>query len=141
MPGSWCERRVVIARSDLRNIARARLRDAEVLLGARRYDAAVYLCGYAVEIALKARMCRALGWSEFPETRRDFEGYQSLRTHRLDVLLHFSGAETRIKARLMTEWSIVGIWEPEARYRRVGTATAADAVGMIRAARSVLSAL
>ena len=92
---------MVIARSELGNIARARLRDAEVLLAARRYDGAVYLCGYSVEIALKARICRALGWSEFSETRRDFEGYQSLRTHRLDVLLHFSGAETRIKARLM----------------------------------------
>jgi HEPN domain-containing protein len=131
----------VIARSDLRNIAQARLRDAEVLLEARRYDGAVYLCGYSVEIALKARMCRTLGWPEFPETSRDFEGYQSLRTHRLDVLLHFSGAEARIKGRLMTEWAMVVMWEPDVRYRRIGTASAADAGDMIRAARSVVSAL
>jgi HEPN domain-containing protein len=133
--------REVIAWSDLRNIARARLRDAEILLSAQRYDGAVYLCGYSVEIALKARTCRALGWSEFPETSRDFEGYQSLRTHRLDVLLHFSGAEARIKRRFMAEWSIVAMWEPDARYRRVGTASVADAADMIRAARSVVSAL
>ena len=67
----------MIARSDLRNIARARLRDAEMLLRARRYDGAVYLCGYSVEIALKARICRTSGWREFPETNRDFEGYQT----------------------------------------------------------------
>ncbi len=131
----------MIARLDLRNIARARLRDAEKLLSARRYDGAVYLCGYAVEIALKARICRALGWSEFPETSRDFEGYQSLRTHRLDVLLHFSGVEARIKARLMAEWSIVAMWEPETRYRRVGTASMADASDMIPATKSVVAAL
>ena len=89
-------------------------------------ERAVYLCGYSVEVALKARNCRALGWSEFPETSRDFEGYQSLRTHRLDVLLHFSGAEARVKTRFMAEWSIVAMWEPEARYRRVGTAGVAE---------------
>ena len=70
-----------------------------------------------------------------------FEGCEGQRTHRLDVLLHFSGAGAQIKTRLMAKWSIVAIWEPEARYRRVGTATVADAAGMIRAARSVLSAL
>ena len=131
----------MIARSDLRNIARARLRDAEVLLGDRRYDGAIYLSGYSVEIALKARICRTLGWSGFPETNREFDGYQSLRTHRLDVLLHFSGAEARIKMRLMAEWSIVAMWEPEARYRRVGTARASDATDMIRAAKSMVAAL
>ena len=93
----------MIVRSDLRNIARARLRDAEVLLGNQRYDGAIYLSGYSVEIALKARICRTLGWSGFPETNREFEGYQSLRTHKLDVLLHFSGAEARIKRLFMAE--------------------------------------
>jgi len=63
------------SRSDLQKIARARLRDADVLYRAQRYDGAIYLCGYAVEIALKARICKALAWvpldgrriSELPE--------------------------------------------------------------------------
>jgi len=101
----------------------------------------VYLCGYSVELALKARICRTLGWSDFPESNREFDGYQSLRTHRLDILLRFSGLEVRIKTRLMAEWSIVAMWEPEARYRRVGTASAADATDLIQAARKVVAAL
>lgn len=131
----------MISRRHLRSIATARLRDARVLLRARRYDGAVYLCGYAVEIALKARICRALGWPDFPEDNREFEGYQSLRTHRLDVLLHFSGKEVRVKTRMMAEWSLVEMWRPEMRYRRVGTASRRDAADLITAATRLVSAL
>lgn len=87
----------MITTNDLRTLARARLNDAVVLFRNKRYDGAVYLCGYAVEIALKARICRTLKWAGFPETRREFEAYQSLRTHDLDVLLKLSGIEERIK--------------------------------------------
>ena len=131
----------MISRQQLRSIARARLRDAQALLRARRYDGAVYLCGYAIEIALKARICRALGWPLFPEENREFEGYQSLRTHRLDVLLHFSGMEARIKTRMMAEWSLVEMWRPEMRYRRVGTADRRDAADMVTAATRLVSNL
>jgi hypothetical protein len=46
--------------AELDRLARARLEDAKALLAATRYDGAVYLCGYAVEVALKARTCRAI---------------------------------------------------------------------------------
>jgi hypothetical protein len=61
-----------------------------------RYDGAIYLCGYAIEVALKARTCRTLGWAEFPETNREFENYRSFRTHDLEVLLNLSGVRNRI---------------------------------------------
>ena len=64
----------MIAAADFRKIAKARLKDAEVLLSAGRFDGAVYLCGYSVEIALKARICRRLKWTGFPSTNKDFEG-------------------------------------------------------------------
>ncbi|MBV9327461.1 MAG: HEPN domain-containing protein [Chloroflexi bacterium] len=41
-------------RAEYRRIARAKLADAQVLLRARRYDAAYYLAGYVVECGLKA---------------------------------------------------------------------------------------
>lgn len=50
----------MIARSDLTSTARAHLADARLLARNGRYDGAVYVCGYAVEIALKARICRTL---------------------------------------------------------------------------------
>ena len=40
----------------LREIARERIKDAEALLRAERFEGAMYICGYAVEMALKARM-------------------------------------------------------------------------------------
>ena len=51
----------VISLADLASLARARLSDAEALRLARRYDSALYLCGYAVELQLKVAICRTLG--------------------------------------------------------------------------------
>ena len=131
----------MITRSDLTRIARARLRDAEVLYRSRRYDGAIYLCGYAVEIALKARICRTLSWPEYPSTGGEFQNYQSFRTHNLHVLLRLSGIEERIKTTLITEWSAVAAWDPEARYKPIGSATRQAAELMIASAKVLLRVL
>ena len=131
----------MIDRTELLEIARARLRDAEILLGAARYDCAVYLCGYAVEIKLKARICRTLRWSGYPQTSGEFQNSRSLRTHDLDVLLRFSGVEQKIKPNYLVEWSTVGAWDPAVRYRRIGSATKQDAEAMISSAKVLLREL
>jgi HEPN domain-containing protein len=131
----------MITRSDLTKIARARLRDAEVLYRSQRYDGAIYLCGYAVEIALKARICKPLSWSGYPSTGGEFQNYQSFRTHNLDVLLRLAGVEEKIKTTLMTEWSTVAAWDQEARYKPIGSATRQAAELMIASARVLLRAL
>ena len=82
---------------------------------ANRPHGAVYLAGYAVELALKARICATLNWSGFPSTAGEFQGYQTFRTHDLDILLHLSGIEPAIKARYLTEWSVVATWDPNTR--------------------------
>ncbi len=87
----------MISTADLKLIARARLKDADVLFRNKRYDCAVYVCGYAVEVALKARVCQTLSWAGFPETNSEFAQYKSLQTHNLDTLLHLSGIEAAIK--------------------------------------------
>ena len=116
---------------DLRALARARLRDAQVLLQDKRFDGAFYLCGYAVEIALKARICRTLKWPDFPETRNAFKELESLKTHDLDVLLHFSGVEGRVKAKHLADWSMVVKWNPEKRYQAIGRVPPQQAVDMV----------
>ncbi|MEW6210253.1 MAG: HEPN domain-containing protein [Acidobacteriota bacterium] len=126
---------------DLRRIARGRLKDAEVLFAAGRYDGAIYLCGYAIEIALKARICRALKWQGYPATRKEFEGYLSFRTHDLDILLHLSGAEGKIKTMHLAEWSIVATWDPNVRYRPIGSASSQDAADMIKSTKVILGVL
>ena len=131
----------MISSQDLRQVARERLRDAEVLLRAKRYDGAYYLGGYAVEIALKARICRTLKWSGFPETAREFQGLQSLRTHDLEILLRLSGVDGRIKARHLVEWSIVINWNPEKRYQAVGKVTSQQSADLVSAAKRLLEGL
>ena|ERR1051325_7653935 len=110
----------MISSVELRKIAKARLLDATALLKAKRYDGAYYLAGYAIELALKARICRTLKWSGFPESAQDFKGLQSIKTHDLEILLRFSGIESRLKQKHMTEWSVVLNWNPEKRYQPVG---------------------
>src|SRR5213080_529431 len=124
----------MISRAELRRIARARLKDAEVLFAGRRYDGAAYLSGYAVELALKARICRTLKWSDFPSTPGEFSSYQSFRTHNLEVLLRLSGMEAAIGSRYLPEWAAFTTWNPEMRYNPVGTTSAGEARRMIEAA-------
>ena len=131
----------MIPAKDLKKLARGRLKDAEVLCKGRRYDGAVYLCGYAIELALKARVCKTLKWSGFPETRKEFNRLGSFRTHNLEVLLHLSGIEARVKANRMADWSVFAQWGPELRYRQIGTANSVDARDMIDAAKNLLRVL
>jgi hypothetical protein len=131
----------MIAAAELKRISRARLRDSQVLFKNKRYDGAVYLCGYAVEIALKARICKALRWSGFPSTNGEFSTLKSFKTHNLDVLLTLSGIQEKIKNKYFTEWSLIATWDPEVRYKSVGSATKADASNIIQSADVLVKAL
>jgi HEPN domain-containing protein len=131
----------MIAVAELDKIARARLDDAKALLTASRYDGATYVCGYAVEVALKARICRTLNWPEFPSTSGEFQAYRSLQTHELGVLLRLSGQEPYIKQNHFADWNAVAVWNAESRYNAAGTAQQGDAEGMVRAAEAILQVL
>lgn len=96
--------------SELEHLSKARLEDAKALYQAGRYEGAVYICGYAVELGLKKKICITLGWSEYAEK------YTSFKTHALEVLLHFSGVESYINQNLLSEWSVVMSWNSELRY-------------------------
>lgn len=133
----------MLTRRELLEIIQARIDDADALHAAGRFDGAIYLCGYAVELALKRRICITLRWAGFPSTPGEFKNYQSLKIHSLDVLLSLSGYERRIKKNPTTfaAWSDVGSWDPEARYKPVGKAGAADAQRVINSAKILLEKL
>jgi hypothetical protein len=59
----------------------------------------------------------------FPESTSEFTTLQSFKTHNLEVLLKLSGTESKIKTKFLADWSIVSRWNPESRYRKIGTAT------------------
>lgn len=131
----------MITRADLTRTARAHLSDARLLAGRSCYDGAAYLCGYAIEIALKARICRTLRWEGFPSTAKEFEFVKSVQTHNFEALLRFSGVEGRIKPVLAADWTVATRWSPEQRYHPVGTKTATDAAEMIAATKILLAVL
>jgi HEPN domain-containing protein len=128
----------MLARKDIREIAKARLKDAQVLLRGNRFEGAIYLCGYAIELVLKARICRTLKWSGYPASSAEFNDYKSFKTHDLDVLLHLSGIEDKVKTKLLAEWSAVAQWNPESRYSALGSATKSDATLMVKSAKALL---
>ena len=109
---------------------------------ARRYDGGFYLCGYAVELALKARICKALGWAGYPDSGEGADKYRSFRVHDLEVLLHLTGREAALKGQLLSEWSwILQKWDPSVRYKAAGYASGPELKQMIDAVEKVLKKL
>src|SRR5262249_22472546 len=98
-----------------------------------------YLCGYAVELALKARICKTLKWTIFPSNRKAFATFY---VHDLDVLLNMTGRETAIKQALFAEWSFVAAkWNSELRYEQLGSKSRQDLLDMIRSAELLVREL
>jgi hypothetical protein len=128
----------MISRTELKKRAKAKLIDAEVLFNNKRFDGSVYLCGYVIELALKARTCRTLKWSEFPESNSEFRNYQSFKTHNLDILLTLSGIESKIKSLNFLDWSNVNQWNPEVRYGAIGDINRNTAENMIISTKNLL---
>ena len=51
-----------------------------------RYDGSVYLCGYVIELLLKARICKTLNWDGFPSDSKEFQNLNNFKTHNLEIL-------------------------------------------------------
>jgi HEPN domain-containing protein len=80
-------------RKALQELSRVRLREAEALYNAGLYDGCVYLAGYAVELALKARICRVLHVREYPLSG---ELGRAFKVHGLDQLKLLAGLSAEI---------------------------------------------
>ena len=131
----------MIAPATLRAIAAARLQDAQALVADQRFDGAAYICGYAVELSLKAQICDTLGWEGYPE-EKEFRNLQSFKTHDLEVLLLLSGREKEIKHLANAEWSIIiNTWKPEIRYRPIGAISPFEVGKLVDAITALLRLL
>lgn len=122
---------------DLDALAAARLADAASLYLADRYEGARYVCGYAIELKLKARICRAHGWDTYPPVP---ELSATLKTHNLTVLLLLSTLRAKILTDYKAFWGVVASWNPEVRYD-TDRVPAHDAHNMIEATRVLMAAL
>lgn len=123
-------------REELKALARLRLREAEALFEAGLYDGCAYLCGYVVELALKARICATLNIAEYPERDRLRGGFL---VHDFDDLKLLAGMEndfTTGQPALLANWSIASKWRPERRYEAEGTYDRGAAEEILNAVRT-----
>jgi len=103
-------------RNELKTLARLRLKEAECLYRSRFYSGSEYLCGYVVEFALKARICKVLNLEEYPA-----EELRVSKTHDFDVLKLLAGLKKDLEPgrnkELWENWSVATKWKPELRYQ------------------------
>lgn len=122
-----------MTRRELQKLACLRLKEAEALFSVGCYDGCAYLCGYVVELALKAALCTTLGVADYPEGR--LKG--ALKTHSFDDLKLLAGMEEAFTANptRLANWSVASEWKPERRYEPEGTYDQGAATGILNAVR------
>ncbi|GLS28786.1 HEPN domain-containing protein [Neomesorhizobium albiziae] len=105
-------------RAVLQALAKAKLRDAELLFQNERYSNAYYLFGYAVEIAIKSRISSVFR----PDTIPDRKFVQDIYSHDLNKLIALAGlsaelTESRAASPVFDgHWSAVSDWNESSRY-------------------------
>ncbi len=105
-------------RIDLQSLAQLRFDDAVILLEQNRYSSAYYLCGYAVELGLKACIARQVRSEEIPEKGL----IQKVYTHEFLPLVRLAGLARELAdaqnadQRFQAFWGIASEWSPESRY-------------------------
>lgn len=120
--------------SALKKLSLERLKDATILLRSGRPDAAAYMCGYVLEMALKACVCRRLRLCSYPPERLS----KAFKTHSIEDLLLLAGLENEVSGKRhknLANWSVVARWNPDWRYQAPGSRTSGDAEDMINVLR------
>jgi hypothetical protein len=106
-------------RNDLRRLSRIRLKEARALLKARCFDGAYYLCGYAVECALKACIAKNTKRHDFPDKKLVNDSY----SHNLTALVVVAGLNALLLQEMNQDpafafnWTTLKDWSEERRYR------------------------
>ena len=122
---------MTLSRRDAQKIAMSKLEDALLLANNRRYSTAYYLCGYAVEIGLKAAVASTIQAETIPAKGT----IDRVFTHDFEKLVALSGlrsalSEARKSERFEANWSAASKWSPDSRYAIIDQVTA---IGLIHA--------
>lgn len=108
--------------SDLRKLARTRLKEAKILHSAGFYDGCIYLSGYVLELALKAKICSLMHLQDYPDEIFN----KKLKSHNLTDLVIASGLSNDFSLAnpdLFINWNKVVSWKTDTRYNPIGQAT------------------
>src|SRR5689334_17813619 len=110
-----------------------RLKDAECLHEAGRFNGAIYLCGYALECRLKFCICEARRTGHLEEGEAKGIGHDLVR------LLDATGLRTKLagnKDLWLAFQNINGRWSTEIRYSG-GTGNIRESEGFLRDTRAL----
>ena len=110
-------------RSDIEKLAAQKLAAAQLLIDHSMCDDAYYLAGYAIELNLKALVCKTLRIDDFFTFNKGAkEMYRPFKTHSYFELLLLSGIYPEYMAAysdpdFVAKWSIISSWSEESRYK------------------------
>jgi len=128
-PALLAERRGV-NRGDFQELAELHLQHGEALLDAKLYSGAYYMCGYAVECALKACICKNTAQFDFyPHPRKVVENAWS---HDFTKLVGVAGLQDQFRlarntdAVLHVNWNEIDGWSEDSRHESKKGSQAAE---------------
>lgn len=110
-----------MTRNDFKKLARARLKEAKILLASGEHSGAYYLAGYVIECALKACIAKQTQRYEFPDKKRVEDSWR----HELTKLVITAGLQTlldeqiRADARFAASWNVTKDWSEQSRYYEI----------------------
>ena len=115
-------------RKDLQELSQIRIKEAKALLDKGLYDGAYYLCGYAVECALKACIAKNVNQYDFPDKKVVIDSYthdlvRLIKTAELDIELDRKIASN---SKFVANWKIAKDWSEDSRYKRNTKVNALD---------------
>jgi HEPN domain-containing protein len=106
-------------KNDLKKLALARLREANVLLENGEFSGAYYLAGYVVKCALKAVIAKQTRRHDFPDKNRANDSWIHDPTRLVGVagLQAFLQAEIKFDPKFAESWNVVKDWKEDSRYK------------------------
>jgi len=143
---------------DFQNIARTRLGDAQCLLEQGHLDGAFYLGGYAVEIALKTRLCKVENLAGFPKDKDEFKLYKQQGfinvshkqekwfSHDLENLKNLIQNAEQEKGMqsidfeydYSVDWGFVIEWKETKRYQEIGSYNLEKVTNFVKSIENIL---
>ena len=136
---------------EIKNLARLRLSEAEILCKAEMYDGAFYLAGYSIELMLKAKVCEHWGIDNLFDEQCDIAKIgdikKAVQIHDIRLLLIFTGLRTKLQADIengneelmeVSSYLIAGsgknencLWSEQIRYQPMGSQKPKDVTRFI----------
>lgn len=114
-----------ITRADFQQLADTRLKEAKALLDLGMWDGAYYLAGYAVEVAVKACIIKAVLATDAAFLFQDKKFAERCWTHEIEKLIELAGmiparnAAAIADADFSKNWGIAKDWSEQTRYHRI----------------------